>query len=81
MPIFPLGETPAPDEMRITFLGTSCSPRLAQECNSVFVETGSGTEARIIPNLKKKTVLLHENVLQLFRLTVILCKNAAHKFD
>jgi len=38
----PLSEVVAPDEMRITFLGTSCIPRLAQECNSVFVELGSG---------------------------------------
>ncbi|MGA3316635.1 MAG: MBL fold metallo-hydrolase [Candidatus Korobacteraceae bacterium] len=38
----PLSESVAPDEMRITFLGTSCVPRLAQECNSVFVELGSG---------------------------------------
>lgn len=40
--IFPLGEPLASDEMRITFLGTSFLPRLAQECNSVFVETGNG---------------------------------------
>lgn len=39
---FPLGEQLAPDEMRITFLGTSVVPRVAQECNSVFVETGNG---------------------------------------
>jgi len=30
--------------MRITFLGTSCIPRTAQECNSVYVETGSGDQ-------------------------------------
>ncbi len=32
------------NEMRITFLGTSCIPRTAQECNSVFVEVGSGDQ-------------------------------------
>jgi len=42
LPVFPLGEPLDPNEMRITFFGTSCIPRLAQECNSVFVETGSG---------------------------------------
>jgi ribonuclease Z len=42
LPVFPLGEPLDPWEMRVTFLGTSCIPRLAQECNSVFVETGSG---------------------------------------
>ena len=30
------------DEMRITLLGTSCLPAVAQEENSVFVELGSG---------------------------------------
>ncbi len=30
------------DEMRVTFLGTSCLPAVAQEENSVFVELGSG---------------------------------------
>jgi ribonuclease Z len=30
------------NEMRITFLGTTCLPRLAQACNSVFVELGNG---------------------------------------
>ncbi len=44
LPQFPLGEALAPDEMRITFLGTSCIPRLSQECNSVFVEVGSGDQ-------------------------------------
>lgn len=42
LPVFPPGEPLARDEMRITFLGTSCIPRLSQECNSVFVETGGG---------------------------------------
>ncbi len=46
LPIFPLGEPLAPDEMRITFLGTSCIPRLAQECNSIFVETGTGVTGK-----------------------------------
>ena len=32
------------DEMRITFLGTSFLPRTAQECNSVYVEVGSGDQ-------------------------------------
>ncbi len=40
--IFPLQEELAADEMRITFLGTSVVPRLKQQCNSVFVEVGSG---------------------------------------
>jgi ribonuclease Z len=30
--------------LRITFLGTSLVPRLNQECNSVFVEVGSGDQ-------------------------------------
>jgi len=40
-PYYPGTESLAADEMRITFLGTSCIPRLAQECNSIFVEVGS----------------------------------------
>ncbi len=40
-PLYP-GETLAADEMRISFLGTSCIPRLAQECNNVFVECCNG---------------------------------------
>ena len=32
------------NEMRITFLGTSCIPRTAQECNSIYVEVGSGDQ-------------------------------------
>ncbi|MGD0280916.1 MAG: MBL fold metallo-hydrolase [Dissulfurispiraceae bacterium] len=44
LPVFPLGEKLASDEMRITFLGTSCIPRLSQECNSIFVEVGSGDQ-------------------------------------
>ncbi|MFO7530832.1 MAG: guanitoxin biosynthesis MBL fold metallo-hydrolase GntH [Candidatus Limnocylindrales bacterium] len=36
-------DTPlAADHMRITFLGTSFLPRIAQEANSVFVELGNG---------------------------------------
>lgn len=35
------GEELADGEMRITFLGTSPIPRLAQACNSVFVELGN----------------------------------------
>lgn len=42
--VFPLGEKLDANEMRITFLGTSCIPRLSQECNSVFVEVGSGDQ-------------------------------------
>jgi ribonuclease Z len=40
-PCHPQHETLAPDEMRITFLGTWYCPRLAQDCNSVFVELGN----------------------------------------
>lgn len=40
-PYYPGTETLGANEMRITFLGTSCIPRLSQECNSVFVEVGS----------------------------------------
>jgi ribonuclease Z len=40
-PCYPQCETLAPDEMRITFLGTWYCPRLAQDCNSVFVELGN----------------------------------------
>jgi ribonuclease Z len=36
------GEPLDPNEMRITFLGTSCIPRINQECNGVFVELGNG---------------------------------------
>jgi ribonuclease Z len=32
------------NQMRITFFGTSCIPRTAQECNSVYVEVGSGDQ-------------------------------------
>jgi ribonuclease Z len=32
------------DEMRITFFGTSCIARTAQECNSIYVEVGSGDQ-------------------------------------
>jgi ribonuclease Z len=46
LPVFPLGEPLAPDEMRVTFLGTSCVPRLSQECNSIFVETGTGATGK-----------------------------------
>ena len=40
--IFPIGAPVAKDAMRLTFLGTSFLPRIAQECNSVFVELGNG---------------------------------------
>ncbi len=36
-------ETLAADQMRIWFFGTSCIPRLTQECNSIFVEVGQGS--------------------------------------
>ena len=39
---FTPGEPLAADEMRISFLGTSFLPRIAQACNSVFVELGNG---------------------------------------
>ncbi len=39
---FTPGEPLNANEMRITFMGTSVIPRLAQECNSVFVELGNG---------------------------------------
>ncbi len=41
-PCYPQSETLAQDEMRITFLGSWYCPRLAQSCNSVFVELGNG---------------------------------------
>ncbi|MCX6303822.1 MAG: MBL fold metallo-hydrolase [Bacteroidetes bacterium] len=44
LPVFTPGTKLNEDEMRITFLGTSCIPRLSQECNSVYVETGSGDQ-------------------------------------
>ncbi|HNZ49652.1 MAG TPA: guanitoxin biosynthesis MBL fold metallo-hydrolase GntH [Candidatus Hydrogenedentes bacterium] len=40
--VFPIGEPLDENEMRITFMGTSVVPRQKQECNSVFVEVGSG---------------------------------------
>lgn len=43
-PYYPGKETLGKDEMRVTFLGTSCIPRMAQECNSIFVEVGSGDQ-------------------------------------
>lgn len=36
------GEPLDSNEMRVTFMGTSVVPRIAQECNSVFVELGNG---------------------------------------
>ncbi|MFZ4570557.1 MAG: MBL fold metallo-hydrolase [Bacteroidales bacterium] len=44
LPAFTPPEPLAPDEMRITILGSSCIPRLSQECNSVYVEVGSGDQ-------------------------------------
>lgn len=43
-PYYPGKKTLGKDEMRITFLGTSVIPRIDQECNSVFVEVGSGDQ-------------------------------------
>lgn len=40
-PYYPGTEALGANEMRITLLGTSCIPRLAQECNSIFVEVGN----------------------------------------
>ncbi|MCX5976552.1 MAG: MBL fold metallo-hydrolase [Coprothermobacterota bacterium] len=39
---FTPGEALASDQMRISFMGTSFLPRIAQQCNSVFVELGNG---------------------------------------
>lgn len=39
---FTPGEPLPADQMRISFLGTSFLPRIAQQCNSVFVELGNG---------------------------------------
>jgi ribonuclease Z len=41
-PYYPGTETLGADEMRISFMGSSVIPRLAQACNSVFVELGNG---------------------------------------
>ena len=40
--VFTPGEALAADQMRFSFLGTSFLPRIAQQCNSVFVELGNG---------------------------------------
>lgn len=45
-PYYPGTEELGENEMRISFLGsTTCLPRLAQACNSVFVELGNGDAA------------------------------------
>jgi ribonuclease Z len=44
LPVFKPGTPLGEHEMRITFLGSSCIPRLSQECNSVYVEVGSGDQ-------------------------------------
>ena len=44
LPAVKPGAPLAPDEMRITILGSSGIPRLSQECNSVYVEVGSGDQ-------------------------------------
>ena len=41
-PFYPGQEPVGTDEMRISFMGTSPIPRLAQSCGSVFVELGNG---------------------------------------
>jgi ribonuclease Z len=38
---YPLTARPQPDEMRISFMGTSYMPRESQSCNSIFVECGT----------------------------------------
>lgn len=43
-PYYPGTETLGANEMRITFLGTSPIPRLAQECSSVYIEVGNGPD-------------------------------------
>ena len=44
LPCYPSREKLGENEMRITFLGTSFLPRLAQVCNSIFVEVGGGPD-------------------------------------
>jgi len=44
LPVFKLGTPLQKHEIRITFLGTSCIPRLSQECNSIYVEVGTGDQ-------------------------------------
>jgi ribonuclease Z len=44
---YPGTEALASNEMRITFLGTSCIPRLAQECESIFIEVGNGADGSL----------------------------------
>jgi ribonuclease Z len=46
LPTFRPGEKLGEDEMRITFLGTSCLPRLTQQGPSVYVEVGWNKEKR-----------------------------------
>jgi len=41
LPPFVPGTKLEPDQMRISFMGTSFLPRIAQQCNSVFVELGN----------------------------------------
>jgi ribonuclease Z len=42
LPPFVPGTPLEPDQMRISFMGTSFLPRIAQQCNSVYVELGNG---------------------------------------
>lgn len=42
LPPFVPGTALEPDQMRISFMGTSFLPRIGQQCNSVFVELGNG---------------------------------------
>ena len=42
LPPFAPGTRLEQDQMRISFMGTSFLPRIAQQCNSVFVELGNG---------------------------------------
>ena len=46
--VCPGTETLGAGEMRITFVGTSFLPRLAQECNSIFVEVGGGSNGEAL---------------------------------
>ena len=67
------GEPLAADEMRITFLGTSCIPRLSQQGVSVYVEVGpthtNPNDAATIPDTSglRHVRLRHGSARQLHR--------------
>jgi len=44
LPAYFAGTSLNPDQMRISFMGTSFLPRIAQEANSIFVELGNGDD-------------------------------------